>query len=65
MVPLSYESIDFAAGFFSSECSEGIVGISGNTLRIITPERFGEVFNQTVIPLSYSPRKMVMFPENR
>ena len=45
MVPLSYESIDFASSFCSQECSEGVVGISGNTLRIITPERLGEVFN--------------------
>jgi splicing factor 3B subunit 3 len=43
MVPLSYETMDFASAFCSSECLEGIVGISGHTLRIISPERLGEV----------------------
>jgi splicing factor 3B subunit 3 len=38
---------------------KGIVGTSGNTLRIIAPEKLGEVFNQTVVPLRYSPRKLV------
>lgn len=58
MVPLSYETMDYASPFASSDCAEGIVGISSHTLRIITPERLGEMFNQTVIPLRYSPRKM-------
>jgi splicing factor 3B subunit 3 len=43
MVPLSYETMDYASSFCSSECSEGIVGISSHTLRIIFPERLGEV----------------------
>ena len=64
MVPLSYESMDSAATFSSQGVLEGIVGTSGNTLRIITPERLGEVFNQTVIPLRYSPRKIVVHPES-
>jgi|LakMenEpi03Aug12_release.lakeMendotaPanAssembly.Ray.scaffolds.fasta_scaffold4462441_1 splicing factor 3B subunit 3 len=43
MVPLSYETMDHASGFSSSECVDGIVGISSHTLRIIVPERLGEV----------------------
>ena len=43
MVPLSYETMDYASSFSSTECQEGIVGISSHTLRIITPERLGEV----------------------
>jgi splicing factor 3B subunit 3 len=43
MVPLSYETMDYASAFSSTECQEGIVGISSHTLRIITPERLGEV----------------------
>lgn len=43
MVPLSYETLDFAGSFSSNECTDGIVGISAHTLRIIMPERLGEV----------------------
>ena len=65
MVPLSYESIDYASPFCSQECLEGIVGISNNTLRIFIPEKLGEVFNQTIVPLRYSPRKMIVNQENK
>lgn len=58
MVPLSYDAMDYASPFCSHDCNEGIVGISGHTLRIIVPERLGEIFNQTIIPLRYAPRKM-------
>ena len=34
-----------------------------NTLRIFYFERLGELFNQTTIPLRYTPRKMVFHPE--
>lgn len=34
-------------------------------LRIIAVERLGETFNQTVTPLSYTPRQMVMHPANK
>ena len=43
MVPLSYETMDYAAPFSSPVCTDGIVGISSHTLRIIMPERLGEV----------------------
>lgn len=35
MIPLSYDTLDYAAPFNSQECNDGVVGISGNTLRII------------------------------
>lgn len=63
VVPLSYDGFDHAAGFHSTVCAEGIVGISGNNLKIITPERLGELFNQTTLPLRYTPRKMTIHPE--
>ena len=59
MVPMTYEALDYVAPFSSSECKEGVVAIAGNTLRIISPERLGDIFNQTVVPLRYSPKKMV------
>ena len=63
MVPLSHDPSNYAAGFHSTVCSEGIVGISSNSLKIITPERLGELFNQTTLPLRYIPRRMIIHPE--
>jgi len=44
MTPLSYESLETACSFSSTQCFEGIVGIKGDELRIISVERIGEVF---------------------
>lgn len=33
LTPLSYETLEFASGFSSEQCPEGIVAISANTLR--------------------------------
>ena len=44
-VPLSSEPLDYASGFHSQECPHGLVAIQGKTLRIITPEKIGEIFN--------------------
>jgi splicing factor 3B subunit 3 len=35
ITPLSYENLEAASSFSSPKCPEGIVAISGNTLRII------------------------------
>eukprot|EP00746_Dinoflagellata_sp_MGD_P091760 gnl/MRDRNA2_/MRDRNA2_36348_c0_seq1.p1 gnl/MRDRNA2_/MRDRNA2_36348_c0~~gnl/MRDRNA2_/MRDRNA2_36348_c0_seq1.p1 ORF type:complete len:1184 (-),score=253.37 gnl/MRDRNA2_/MRDRNA2_36348_c0_seq1:15-3260(-) len=60
--PLSYEQLEYASSFSSEQCPEGFVAIAGNTLRIITCERLGELFNQTVMNLSYTPRRFVPLP---
>eukprot|EP00095_Tigriopus_kingsejongensis_P012083 snap_masked-scaffold60_size442463-processed-gene-3.15 protein:Tk12083 transcript:snap_masked-scaffold60_size442463-processed-gene-3.15-mRNA-1 annotation:"splicing factor 3b subunit 3" len=60
LTPLSYETLEYAAGFSSEQCPEGIVAISTNTLRILALEKLGTVFNQTAIPLDYTPRKFVV-----
>ncbi|CAI5998115.1 unnamed protein product, partial [Closterium sp. NIES-64] len=62
LTPLSYEALEYAAPFASDQCPEGIVAVAGETLRVFTVERLGEVFNQTVIPLRYTPRKAVLHP---
>ena len=46
LTPLSYETLEYAAGFSSEQCPEGIVAISTNTLRILALEKLGAVFNQ-------------------
>jgi len=48
LTPLSYESLEYAAGFSSEQCQEGIVAISTNTLRILALEKLGAVFNQVL-----------------
>ncbi|KAK9701194.1 pre-mRNA-splicing factor rse1, partial [Basidiobolus ranarum] len=65
LTPLSYEALEYGSGFCSEQCSEGIVAISANTLRILTVEKLGDVFNQLSIPLQYTPRRFVVHPASR
>ncbi|KAF3854455.1 hypothetical protein F7725_022510 [Dissostichus mawsoni] len=60
LTPLSYETLEYASGFASEQCPEGIVAISTNTLRILALEKLGAVFNQVAFPLQYTPRKFEM-----
>merc|ERR1719375_324760 len=60
--PMSYEALEYASSFASEQCPEGFVAIAGNTLRIISCDRLGELFNQNVMPLSYTPRRFVPLP---
>jgi len=62
VVPLSYQQLDYASTFASEQCAEGLVAVAGNTLRILTLDRLGDMFNQTSIPLRYTPRKMTQVP---
>lgn len=64
LTPLSYESLEYASGFSSEQCPEGIVAISTNTLRILALEKLGAVFNQVSFALEYTPRKFVIHPES-
>ncbi|KAF7268952.1 hypothetical protein GWI33_017981 [Rhynchophorus ferrugineus] len=63
LTPLSYESLEYASGFSSEQCPEGIVAISTNTLRILALEKLGAVFNQISFPLEYTPRKFIIHPD--
>ena len=60
--PISYERLEYASNFASESCPEGIVAISSNTLRVISVNDVGATFNQTSIPLRYTPRKMCRIP---
>jgi len=62
ITPMSYETLEYAATFASEQCPEGFVSVAGNTLRILTVERFGEIFNQQSLKLAYTPRKAVRHP---
>lgn len=63
LTPLSYETLEYAAGFSSEQCPEGVVAISTNTLRILAVEKLGAVFNQMSFPLEYTPKKFVIQPD--
>lgn len=63
--PISYETLEYASNFTSELCPEGIVAVAGNTLRILTVDNLGSMFNQTAIPLRYTPRKMCRMPGTR
>jgi splicing factor 3B subunit 3 len=63
--PVSYEMLEYASNFSSELCPEGIVAVAGNTLRIITVDNLGAMFNQTAFPLRYTPRKMCRVPGTR
>lgn len=65
LTPLSYETLEFAASFASDQCAEGVVAVAGDALRIFTIERLGETFNETIIPLRYTPRKFVLHPKKK
>ena len=63
--PLCYEAIDYASGFTSEQCPEGIVCIAGNTLRILALEKLGgAVFNQINHSLPMTPRRFIAHPSS-
>jgi len=61
-VPLSYLQLEYGSCFKSELCPEGIVAISDNTLRIITLDKLGAMFEQTIHRLRYTPRQMLIHP---
>lgn len=63
LTPLSYDLLEYASGFASEQCPEGIVAIAANTLRILSFEKLGNVFNSQTLPLEYTPRKFAIHPE--
>ncbi|CRH02775.1 splicing factor 3B subunit 3, putative [Plasmodium relictum] len=60
--PLNYDMLEYASSFYSEQCSDGYVAISGNSLRIFRFYRLGEVFSQNILHLTFTPRKIVSLP---
>jgi splicing factor 3B subunit 3 len=56
---LSYQELEYASPFSSEQCPEGVVCVAGSTLRIVAIEQLGDVFNQTAVPLRYTPRCII------
>ncbi|KAI8338787.1 CPSF A subunit region-domain-containing protein [Choanephora cucurbitarum] len=65
LMPLSYEMLEYGSAFMSEQCPEGVVAIAGNTLRIFTVEKLGNIFNQVAIPLKYTPRQFALHAPSR
>ncbi|KZS98614.1 hypothetical protein SISNIDRAFT_515078 [Sistotremastrum niveocremeum HHB9708] len=63
--PLIFENLDYAWSFSAELCPEGLIGISGNTLRIFQIAKLGNKLKQTTMPLTYTPRKFITHPQNR
>ena len=63
--PFSYVPLDWLHSFSSSTGEQGYVAISKNSLRVISTDSVHQVFNQTVHPLRYTPRKMTVHPPTR
>lgn len=60
--PLSYGMLEYVSDFSSEACPSGFVAVADNMLRIITIENLGDMFNQTAVPLTYTPRKLCKLP---
>ncbi|KAJ1400204.1 WD40/YVTN repeat-like-containing domain superfamily [Sesbania bispinosa] len=59
------KTLEYAASFSSDQCVEGVVAVAGEAYENFTIERLGETFNETVIPLRYTPRKFVLQPKRK
>jgi splicing factor 3B subunit 3 len=51
--------------FASDQCPEGFVGVVKSSLRIMAVDSIGETFNQAVSRLRYTPRRLLVHPEQR
>eukprot|EP00037_Helgoeca_nana_P016235 m.152812 g.152812 ORF g.152812 m.152812 type:complete len:1222 (+) comp23416_c0_seq1:49-3714(+) len=60
LTPLSYEPLEYASSFSSDQVPEGIVAIARDSLRILSLERLGAVFNTTKTKLPHTPRKFAV-----
>ncbi|MCJ1419428.1 pre-mRNA-splicing factor rse1 [Xylographa parallela] len=63
LTPLNYVDLEWGWNFSSEQCTEGMVGIQGQNLRIFSIEKLGENLLQQVIPLTYTPRNFVRHPD--
>lgn len=61
-VPLIYDTLEHASSFSAELCPDGLIGITGNTLRIFNLPKLGLKLKQDIIPLSYTPRRFAPHP---
>lgn len=63
LTPLNYPGLEWGWNFSSEQCTEGMVGIQGQNLRIFSIEKITENLLQESISLTYTPRRFVKHPE--
>ncbi|KAG9239240.1 CPSF A subunit region-domain-containing protein [Amylocarpus encephaloides] len=64
LTPLDYPGLEWGWDFSSEQCTEGMVGIQGQNLRIFSIEKLTDNLIQESIPLTYTPRRFVRHPEH-
>ncbi|CAG8975436.1 hypothetical protein HYALB_00010383 [Hymenoscyphus albidus] len=64
LTPLNYPGLEWGWNFSSEQCTEGMVGIQGQNLRIFSIEKLTDNLLQESIPLTYTPRRFVRHPEH-
>ncbi|RDL40402.1 uncharacterized protein BP5553_00381 [Venustampulla echinocandica] len=64
LTPLNYPGLEWGWNFSSEQCTEGMVGIQGQNLRIFSIEKLTNNLLQESIPLTYTPRRFVRHPEH-
>jgi splicing factor 3B subunit 3 len=62
--PLSYDGLESVADVSSEMFTKGIVGVTGNSLKIFSIDNFGGSFNQIAYPLRYTPKKFLQLPKS-
>lgn len=62
VLPFSYDPFDFVTSFNSDQCPHGLIAVVRNTLRILSVDQLGNEFNQTEVPLRYTPRRFAVHP---
>ncbi|AFZ81043.1 CPSF A subunit region domain-containing protein [Theileria equi strain WA] len=60
--PINVGTLESADSLISPICPDGFVAVSGNTLRIFRCTSLGETFAESQLPLTYTPRKLVLMP---
>jgi len=64
--PLSFVGVDFAAPFASEHAKDGLIVVSGRTLRVVTLDSdFEQRFNEQTRQLAYTPRRFVAHPNKK
>lgn len=60
--PLLYDPLDYVWSFHAELYPDGLVGVVGGTLRILTIPQLGNQVKADTIPLGITPRRLVQHP---
>jgi splicing factor 3B subunit 3 len=64
IAPLNTEPIGYASSIHTESLNHCMVSIYNGVLRIFSVDKLSEIFTQKIIPLRYTPRKILIHPEN-